>query len=223
MTDRMSARSDLDRRHKLDLLGSSQQRRFFTFGLGPSVYSDLPVNIITGSDNNGDRVTNDRPLNVPRNVMHGPGLINLDLNVSHNLALSKSREHAETLSVLLNSFNVLNHVSDVTYIGVIISSSGARWGLCAAENADESPIQVLKIISAWGNTNAPRWFIWLIPNSISPLAWKRVSIPFDLALDRFRVNTNTSLDCSLANDKPDDRVRKKSEKCQSRRALFART
>jgi hypothetical protein len=75
------------------------------------VYSGLLVNIITGSDNNGDGVINDLVLNVPRNAMHGPSLINLDLNVSHDFALSKSREHAKTLSVSLNSFNVLNHVN----------------------------------------------------------------------------------------------------------------
>jgi hypothetical protein len=115
------ARSDLDRRHKLDLLGSSQPTRFFTLGVGLSAYSGLPVNIITGSDNNGDGVNNDRPLNIPRNAMHGPGLINLDLNVSHDFALSKSLEHAKTLSVFLNSFNVLNDVNDLTYIGVITS------------------------------------------------------------------------------------------------------
>jgi len=115
------ARSDLDRRHKLDLLGSSQPTHFFVLGVGLSAYSGLPVNVITGSDNNGDGVVNDRPLNVTRNSMHGPGLINLDLNVSHDFALSKSREHAKTLSVSLNSFNVLNHVNDVTYIGVITS------------------------------------------------------------------------------------------------------
>jgi hypothetical protein len=115
------ARSDLDRRHKLDLLGSSQPMRFFVLGVGLSVYSGLPVNVITGSDNNGDGVVNDRPLNVPRNAMHGPSSINLDLNVSHDFALSKSREHAKTLSVSLNSFNVLNHVNDITYIGVITS------------------------------------------------------------------------------------------------------
>lgn len=115
------ARSDLDRRHKLDLLGSSQPTRFFVLGVGLSVYSGLPVNIITGSDNNGDGVVNDRPLNVPRNVMHGPGSINLDLNVSHDFRLSKSREHAKTVAVSLNSFNALNHVNDVTYIGIITS------------------------------------------------------------------------------------------------------
>jgi hypothetical protein len=115
------ARSDLDRRHKLDLLGSSQPTRFFVLGVGLSVYSGLPVNVITGTDDNGDGVVNDRPLNVPRNAMHGPGLINLDLNVSHDFALTKSREHAKTLSVSLNSFNVLNHVNDSAYIGVITS------------------------------------------------------------------------------------------------------
>ena len=83
------ARSDLDRRHKLDLLGSSQPTNFFVLGVGLSIYSGLPVNVITGSDNNGDGVVNDRPLNVPRNAMHGPGSINLDLNVSHDFALSK--------------------------------------------------------------------------------------------------------------------------------------
>ena len=115
------ARSDLDRRHKLDLLGSSQPTRFFTLGLGLAVHSGLPVNTITGSDNNGDGVLNDRPAGFPRNGMHGPGLVSLDLNVSHDFALTKSREHAKTLSVSLNSFNVLNHVNDMTYIGVITS------------------------------------------------------------------------------------------------------
>jgi hypothetical protein len=115
------ARSDLDRRHKLDLLGSSQPTRFFTLGMALSVYSGLPVNVTTGSDNNGDGVVNDRPSGVPRNSLHGPGLINLDLNVSHDFALSKSPEHPKTLSVSLNSFNVLNHVNDMTYIGVITS------------------------------------------------------------------------------------------------------
>jgi Carboxypeptidase regulatory-like domain len=114
-------RSDTDRRHKFDLLGSSQPTRFFTFGMGLSIYSGLPVNVTTGSDNNGDGVVNDRPLNVNRNSIHGPGLVNLDLNLSHDFLLSKVPEHAKTLSVSVNSFNVLNHVNGTTYIGVITS------------------------------------------------------------------------------------------------------
>jgi hypothetical protein len=115
------ARSDGDRRNKFDLLGSSQPTRFFTLGAGLSLYSGLPVNVTTGSDNNGDGVVNDRPAGVPRNSLHGPGVIDLDLNASHDFALSKDPEHPKTLTVSLNSFNVLNHANDATFIGVITS------------------------------------------------------------------------------------------------------
>jgi hypothetical protein len=115
------ARSDNDRRHKFDLLGSAQPTRFFSVGLALSLYSGKPVDVTTGSDNNHDGVTNDRPPGVPRNALHGPGLVNLDLNLAHDFVLSKSRKEAPTLTVSLNSFNVLNHRNDVTYVGVITS------------------------------------------------------------------------------------------------------
>jgi hypothetical protein len=115
------ARSDDDRRHKFDLLGSVQAGRFFTVGTALSLYSGKPVTITTGSDNNRDGIANDRPAGVPRNSMPGPSLIGLDVNVSHDFVLSKSRQEAPRLTVSLNSFNVLNHVNDVTYIGIITS------------------------------------------------------------------------------------------------------
>ena len=115
------SRSDNDRRHKFDLLGSAKPTRFFSLGLALSLYSGKPVNIITGTDDNGDGVINDRPLGVPRNRMHGPGTINLDLNLAHDFVLSKSSKEAPTLTVALNSFNVLNHANDVTYSGVVTS------------------------------------------------------------------------------------------------------
>jgi hypothetical protein len=115
------ARSDNDRRHKFDLLGSSQPTRFFSLGLGLSIYSGLPVNVTTGRDNNRDGVVNDRPANVPRNSLYGPGLIDLDLNVSHDFVFSKAPEQAKSLSVSVSSFNVLNHVNDTAYIGVVTS------------------------------------------------------------------------------------------------------
>ena len=115
------ARSDNDRRNKFDLLGSTQPNRFFTLGFGLSLYSGLPIDVTTGSDNNGDGVVNDRPAGVSRNSMRGPGLIQLDMNMSHDFVLSKSPDHPRTLTASLNSFNVLNHVNDVTYVGVITS------------------------------------------------------------------------------------------------------
>jgi hypothetical protein len=56
-----------------------------------------------------------------RNSLPGPGLIDLDVNLSHDFALSKVKEHAKILTVSANSFNVLNHVNNPTYIGVITS------------------------------------------------------------------------------------------------------
>jgi len=81
------------------------------------------VNITTGSDHNHDGVVNDRQPGVGRNTMPGPGLIDLDLNVAHDFVFSKSPEHGKRLTVSLNSFNVLNHPNDVTYIGVVTSPS----------------------------------------------------------------------------------------------------
>jgi hypothetical protein len=64
--------------------------------------------------------------------------------------------------------------------------------------------QVLKIISAGEIPMHRGAFIWLMLNASSSLAWKRVPIPFDLASDRFRINTDTFLDCPFADGKPDD-------------------
>jgi hypothetical protein len=115
------ARSDNDRRHKFDLLASSQPTRCFTAGAALSVYSGKPVNITTGADNNQDGIVNDRPAGVLRNTLPGPGMIELDLNLAHDFALFKSRKEARTLIVALNSFNVLNHPNDVTYVGIVTS------------------------------------------------------------------------------------------------------
>jgi len=48
-------------------------------------------------------------------------MIELDLNLAHDFALSKSRKEARMLTVALNSFNVLNHPNDVTYVGIVTS------------------------------------------------------------------------------------------------------
>ena len=114
-------RSDNDRLHKFDLLASSQPTRFFTFGVALSLYSGKPVNITTGADDNHDGIINDRPAGVTRNTMHGPGLIGLDLNLSHDFPLSKKKKETKVVTLSLNSFNVLNHPNYLTYIGTISS------------------------------------------------------------------------------------------------------
>lgn len=120
------ARSDNDRRHKFDLMGSAQAGRLFTFGLALSLYAGKPVNATTGNDDNHDGVVNDRPAGVSRNTLPGPGLIDLDLSLAHDFVFSKSPEHGKKLTLSLNSFNVLNHPNYVTYVGVITSPSFGR-------------------------------------------------------------------------------------------------
>jgi hypothetical protein len=115
-------RSDNDRLHKFDLLAATQPTKYFTLGVALSAYSGKPVNITTGADGNNDGIFNDRPPGVPRNSMAGPGLVDLDLNLSHDFPLSKAKKEARLLSVALNSFNVLNHPNYLTYIGVQSSS-----------------------------------------------------------------------------------------------------
>jgi hypothetical protein len=114
-------RADTDRRHKFDLLASSQPMKALTVGMALSLYSGKPVNETTGNDDNHDGVVNDRPVGVPRNSLLGPSFINLDLNAAHDFVFAKSRKEPMTLTVALNSFNVLNHKNDLTYVGVITS------------------------------------------------------------------------------------------------------
>jgi hypothetical protein len=116
------ARSDNDRRHKFDLLGSTHFTELFTLGAALSLYSGKPVTVTTGADNNGDGIVNDRPLGYARNTMHGPDMVNVDLNLSHDFAFSKTadkQKEVPTLTDSLNSFNVLNHPNYITYVGVL--------------------------------------------------------------------------------------------------------
>ena len=113
------SRSNNDQRHKLDLLASLEAGKWFSFGTALSAYSGKPVNITTGNDDNRDGLALDRPSGVPRNSMHGPAFLGLDLNLAHDFPLTWEGSKGPTLSLTLNSFNVLNHPNDMTYIGVI--------------------------------------------------------------------------------------------------------
>lgn len=120
------ARSDNDRRNKFDLLGTFEPSSLFSLGVAFQAYSGKPVNIITGLDSNGDRVFNDRPDGglAARNSLHGPGLVNLDVNVAHDFHFKKGRKDGPLLTAALNIFNILNHPNYVTYIGVIGPDGG---------------------------------------------------------------------------------------------------
>lgn len=106
-------------------------------------------NIITGTDNNGDGIFNDRPFftstspsevgvystrfgtltsntvngSVPRNLGIMPGKIHLDLNVSRAITLNpQDKDHPRTLTFNARSANLLNH-TNVTAVNNVLSSS----------------------------------------------------------------------------------------------------
>ncbi|HTF67253.1 MAG TPA: hypothetical protein VK638_31700, partial [Edaphobacter sp.] len=112
------ARSDNDQRHKFDMLGSFEAGKWFNFGTAFSAYSGKPVNITTGNDDFNDGMANARPSGVPRNSLHGPAYLALDLNLEHDFLLAKAGGKGPVATFSVNSFNVLNHANDVTYIGV---------------------------------------------------------------------------------------------------------
>lgn len=115
------ARSDNDRRHKLDLLGTWKLPRGFDFGTALSAYSGAPVNVTTGNDDNADGLPLDRPAGVPRNSLHGPGYLDLDLNLARSFALERGKAKVPTLTLSVYSFNVLNHANAITNVGVVSS------------------------------------------------------------------------------------------------------
>jgi hypothetical protein len=113
------SRSDNDQRHRFDMLGTFEAGKWFSFGTALSAYSGKPVNITTGNDDNHDGLAVDRPHGLPRNMLHGPGYVELDLNLQHDFPLTKEGSKGPTATLSVNSFNVLNHANDMTYIGVV--------------------------------------------------------------------------------------------------------
>jgi outer membrane receptor protein involved in Fe transport len=69
--------------------------------------SGLPVNPITGRDNNGDSYTVDRPIGLDRNSFRGPAQFNVDLAAGKRFRLA-SRWRAEAR---LEIFNLLNRAN----------------------------------------------------------------------------------------------------------------
>ncbi len=70
--------------------------------------SGLPVNPITGRDNNGDSYTVDRPIGLGRNAFTGPRQFDIDLAATHTWRLPIVAPNLR-LDLRVEVFNVLNH------------------------------------------------------------------------------------------------------------------
>jgi hypothetical protein len=113
------SRSNNDRRHRFDLLGTFEAKKLFTFGVALAAYSSTPVNVTTGNDDNHDGLVIDRPAGTPRNTFHGPGYLDLDMNLGHSFKFHPREKEGPALTASLNAFNVFNHKNYSGYSGVL--------------------------------------------------------------------------------------------------------
>jgi hypothetical protein len=114
-------RSDFDRRHQFNFIGTYDLPRGFRVGAVGRIASGIPFNITTGLDANGDTVFNDRQPGVTRNTGHGPGYANLDLHFGKIFRL-KGRDHnPKQFELAVDAFNALNHVNYKNYVGIATS------------------------------------------------------------------------------------------------------
>ena len=89
-----------------------------------SFATGAPFDITTGSDDNRDRVVNDRPPGVTRNTGQGPGYAQLDLRLSKFFPFptpfrkeTKPGSKTRNLALNVDLFNVLNHNNLSNVIG----------------------------------------------------------------------------------------------------------
>ncbi|MGB7218105.1 MAG: carboxypeptidase regulatory-like domain-containing protein [Vicinamibacterales bacterium] len=90
--------------------GSAALRRVlggFLFGYVYSYASGAPFNVVTGSDNNNDTTTNDRPAGVGRNSERLPATSSLDVRISRAFAMAGGHR----LEAMIEAFNLINNVN----------------------------------------------------------------------------------------------------------------
>jgi outer membrane receptor protein involved in Fe transport len=113
------SRSDFDRRHRFELLGTLNPGSLFNLGVSLSLYSGLPYTLTTGLDAFHTGTANARPAGVPRNSLQGPGYVDLDLRWSRDFSLRKGKKKDEgaMATLAVDAFNVLNQVNYASLIG----------------------------------------------------------------------------------------------------------
>lgn len=116
-------RSDFDRRHRFELLGTINPGKLFNLGVSVSLYSGLPYTLTTGLDAFHTGTANARPAGVPRNSLNGPGYADVDLRWSKDFALTKSKqkEGGVKATLAVDAFNVLNQVNYAGFVGNLSS------------------------------------------------------------------------------------------------------
>jgi len=113
-------RADYDRRHRLNIVLVYSFPAGFRMSGILNAWSGLPHNIITGNDDNGDTVINDRPPGLWRNAGRGPGYTDVDFRLARRWRLSRG-DHPHSIEFAVDAFNALNHVNFKNYVGTMTS------------------------------------------------------------------------------------------------------
>jgi len=116
-------RSDFDRRHRFELLGTINPGKLFNLGVSVSVYSGQPYTLTTGIDQFHTGTANGRPAGVSRNTLQGPAYADFDLRWSRDFTVHKSKKKDGDwkATLALDAFNVLNKVNYSSLIGNLSS------------------------------------------------------------------------------------------------------
>ena len=115
------SRADFDGRHRVALTGTAKAGRWFDAGVLFTARTGTPYSLTTGRDDNRDSLAADRPAGIKRNTLQGPGNVTLDLRVAHDFLLNAKKEKGPALTLSMESFNLLNRVNYVTYVGNLSS------------------------------------------------------------------------------------------------------
>ncbi len=96
--------SDFHQRHRVTATGAAKLPFRLELAASLIAATGLPVNPLTGTDNNGDTYSADRPIAFGRNSFRGPGHISLDASLQKTFTVT---EHAK-LHIRAEVFNAAN-------------------------------------------------------------------------------------------------------------------
>ena len=116
-------RSDFDRRHRFELLGTINPGKLFNLGVSVSAYSGQPYTVTTGLDPFHTGTANARPAGVQRNSLQGPAYAELALRWSRDFQLIKGKKKEGGLkgTLAIDAFNALNKVNYSYFVGNLSS------------------------------------------------------------------------------------------------------
>ena len=116
-------RSDLDQRHRFNMLGAFHEDYWLNLGVAVKLYSGLPYTETAGIDRYNTGLLNARPDGVARNTLQGTRTTSLDLHWGKENELGlKNGDVKAKFGLSVDAFNVTNTASFSSFVGNIRSS-----------------------------------------------------------------------------------------------------